>query len=96
MFSRHLHLCVCVYLCLSVATCPHYCTDPDVTWGNGRGCPLVVHCCSDFQSVHGFRASGNIVPHGFAVCTHDSIAANAKCQQVHACTRCMPGCCLLS
>ena len=34
---------VCV--CLSLAAFPHYCMDPDVTWGNGRGwgCPLVVH-----------------------------------------------------
>jgi len=26
---------VCV--CLSLASFPHYCTDPGVTWGNGRG-----------------------------------------------------------
>jgi len=31
-------------VCLSAAVHPHYCTDPDVTWGRGRGCPLVVHC----------------------------------------------------
>jgi len=30
-------------VCLSAAACPHYCMDPDVTWGTGRGCPLVVH-----------------------------------------------------
>jgi len=30
--SGHGHLCVC----LSLAAFPHYCTDPDVTWGNGR------------------------------------------------------------
>jgi len=30
-------VCVSVCLCLSLAACPHYCTDPDVTWGNGRG-----------------------------------------------------------
>ena len=23
---------VCVSVCLSAAACPHYCTDPDVTW----------------------------------------------------------------
>jgi len=28
-----------VYVCLSAAACPHYCTDPGVTWGSGRGCP---------------------------------------------------------
>ena len=49
-------LCVC----LSAATCPHYCTDPDITWGNGRGCPLVVRCWADLQSVHGFRCYDNI------------------------------------
>jgi len=38
-------VCVCVCLslslcvCLSAAACPHYCTDPDVPWGNGRGRP---------------------------------------------------------
>ena len=33
---------VCV--CVSVrGRTPHYCTDPDVTWGRSRGCPLVVH-----------------------------------------------------
>jgi len=28
-----IYLCVC----LSLAACPHYCTDPDVTWKNGVG-----------------------------------------------------------
>jgi len=37
-----------------------YCTDPDVTCGSGRGCPLVVHCWTDLQSVHGLRCYGNI------------------------------------
>jgi len=41
----------------------------DVTWGNGSGCPLVVHYWADLQSVHGFRCYDNIVP-------------NAKCQRV--------------
>ena len=36
-------LCVCLSVCLSAAVRPHYCTDPDVTWERGRGCPLVVH-----------------------------------------------------
>jgi len=30
-------------VCLYLAAFPHYCTDQDVTWVNGRGCPLVVH-----------------------------------------------------
>jgi len=33
----------------------HYCTDPDVTWGRGRGCPLVVHYWADLQLEHGLR-----------------------------------------
>jgi len=53
--------------CLSLATFPHYCMDPDVTWGNGRGCPLVVHYWADLQFVHGFRCYNYILP-------------NAKCQ----------------
>jgi len=42
MYCGHARLCVCVSVCLSAAACPHYCTDPDVTWGSGRGCPLVA------------------------------------------------------
>jgi len=37
------HACLCECVCLSAAVRPHYCTDPDVTRGHGRGCPLVVH-----------------------------------------------------
>jgi len=50
-----------VSVCLSTAACPHYCTDPDVTWGSGRGCPLVVYYWADLQSVHGMRCYGNIM-----------------------------------
>jgi len=52
-------------VCLSVsslAAFPHYCTDHDVTWGNGRGCPQVMHYWADLQSVHGFRCCDNIAP----------------------------------
>jgi len=48
----HLHVCLCMYVCLSLAAFPHYCTDPDVTWGNGRRCPVVVHYWADLQSVN--------------------------------------------
>jgi len=51
---------VCVCVCLSAAVRPHYCMDPDVTWGRGRGCPLIVHYWADLQSVHRFRCYGNI------------------------------------
>jgi len=67
---------VCVSVCLSVAAFPHYCTDPDVTWGNGMGCPLVVHCWADLQSVHGFRC-------------YDNIAPNAGCQRVLVLALCL-------
>jgi len=56
MYCRHTRLCVC----LSAAACSHYCTDADVTWGSGRGCPLVVHYWADLQSVHEWRSYGNI------------------------------------
>ena len=49
-----------VCLCACPRPCPHYCTDPDVTWGSGRGCPLVVQYWADLQSVHGLRCYGNI------------------------------------
>jgi len=55
---------VCVSVCLCLCVCPrphaHYCTDPDVTWRSGRGCPLVVHYWADLQLVHGLRCYGNI------------------------------------
>jgi len=62
MYNSHASVCVClcVRLCLSVAACPHYCTDPDATWENGRGCPLAVQYSADLQSVHGFRCYDNI------------------------------------
>jgi len=66
-YSADSSLCLCV--CLSLAAFPHYCTDPDVTWGNGRGCSVVVHCWADLQSVHGFHCFDNVAP-------------NAKCQRV--------------
>jgi len=56
MYCGHARLCVC----LSAAVRPHCCTDPDVTWGRGRGCPLVVHYWAHLQSVHGLRCYGNI------------------------------------
>ena len=58
MYCGHARLCVCV--CLSAVVSPHYCTDPDVTWGSGRGYPLVVHYWADLQSVHGLHCYGNI------------------------------------
>jgi len=80
MYIRHARLSVCLSVCRCMPT--QYRTDPDVTCGNGRGCPLIVHYWSDLQSVHGFRC-------------YDNTAPNAKCQRVlvlaSACTRSMPG-----
>jgi len=49
-----------LFVCLSAAVRSHYCTDPDITWGHSRGCPLVVHYWADLQSGHGLRCYGNI------------------------------------
>jgi len=65
MYIGHSRLCVCVSLAIS----PYYCTDPDISWENGRGCPLVVHYWVDLQPVHELHCYENIVP-------------NAKRQQV--------------
>ena len=51
MYCGHARLCVC--LCVCPRPHAHYCTDPDVTWGSGRGCPLVVPYWADLQVVHG-------------------------------------------
>ena len=65
MYCGHARLCVsvcvCLCVCLSAAACLQYCTDLDVTWGSGRGCPLVVHYWTDLQSVHGMCYYGNIM-----------------------------------
>jgi len=39
MYCGHPRLCVCLSVCLSAAACLHYCKDPDVTQGSGRGAP---------------------------------------------------------
>jgi len=89
MYVGHARLCVCLYVSVPAAF-QHYYTDPGVTWGNGRGCPLVVQCWADLQSVDGFRCYDNT-----NVCKLLSlfiviytcilpmrIAPNAKCQRV--------------
>jgi len=71
------HGCLCV--CLSVCPSPHFHTTAwtlDVSWGNGRGCPLVVQYWSDLQSVHGFHCNDNIAP-------------NTKSQRVLVLTLCL-------
>ena len=67
---------VSVCVCLSLAAFSHYCTDLDVTWGNGRGNPLVVHYWSDLQSVHWFHC-------------YDNRAPNTKCKRVLVLALCL-------
>jgi len=67
---------VCVSVCLSLAAFPHYCTDLDVTCGNGRGCLVVVYYWADLQLVHRFRC-------------YDNTALNTKCQRVLVLALCL-------
>jgi len=71
--SRALRAEYCIvgipYNTASLAALSYYCTDPNVSCGDGWGCPVVVHYWADLQSVHGFRC-------------YDNIAPNAKCQRV--------------
>ena len=60
MYCDDDRLSVCVCVCLFLTACLHYCTYLDVTWGNGTGCPVVVHCWAALQSVHWFRCYNNI------------------------------------
>jgi len=74
MYSGHSHARVRVSVARRIF--PHDCTDPDVTWRNGRGCPLVVDYWADLQSVHGFRCYDN---------------SAEREMSASACTRSMPG-----
>jgi len=53
MYIGHAGLYVGASVRGRMPTLPH---GPDVTWRNGRGCPLVVHYRADLQSVQGFVA----------------------------------------
>ena len=63
-----LAMVVCMYVCVSVnvSVCPslstllHYCTDPDVTLGNGTECPVVVHYWVDLRLMPRFHCCGSI------------------------------------
>ena len=64
-------------MCLSVpCRIPTLLHGPRLSWGNGKGCLLVVHRWADLQSVHGFRC-------------YDNIALNANCQRVLVFTLCL-------
>ena len=74
MHIGHARMCVCVSVSVSRRM-------PTLLHGPGChlgmvGCPLVVHCWADLQSVHEFRCYHNIAP-------------NAKCQRVLALVLCL-------
>jgi len=50
-----------------------------VTWGNGMGCPLVVHYWADLQLVHGFRCYDNIHVHKLTA-LYTANAYSAECE----------------
>ena len=82
---------MCVSVCLSLSAFPHYITDPDVTWGNGRGCLLVVQYWADLQSVHGFRCYDNMhVCKLIALYTGNAYSAERE-MSASACARSMAG-----
>jgi len=81
MYIGHGRRCVCVSVCLFLAAFPHYCMDPDVSWGHGGRCSLVMHYWADLQSVHGFRC-------------YDNIAPNAECQRVCVLALYLAVCCI--
>ena len=78
-------MCVCVSVHRRIPTLH---TDPDVTWGNGRGCPLVVHYWAHLQSAHGFRCYDNIhVCELIALYTANAYSAERE-MSANVCTRC--------
>ena len=70
------HASVCVSVCLSAAACLQYCTDPDVTWGSGRGCPLVVHYWADLQHYGNAWQSPAVIRQ--AQCTPHALRRHAR------------------
>ena len=65
--------------------------DPDVTWWNGRGCPLVMHYWVDLQSVHGFHCYDSThVCKLIALYSANAYSAEHE-MSTSACTCSMPG-----
>ena len=70
-------VCVPACVCLSVPRrIPTLLHGSGVSWGNAKGCRLVVHYWANLQSVNGFRCYENIAP-------------NAKCQRVLVLALCL-------
>ena len=72
-----LGMAVCVSVCLPVPRCiPTLLHGPGRNLGEWYGCPLVVHCLADFQSVRRFHY-------------YDNMVSNAKCQRVLVLALCL-------
>ena len=83
-------VCVCLSVCLSVrGRMPTLLHGPaDVTWRSGRGCPLVVHCWADLQSVHGLRCYGNTIEHYGNAWQSPAVSVRPTTRRTHyACVR---------
>ena len=91
MYSGHSRLCICLPVPLRISTLLHIkYTDPDVTWGNGRECPLVVHYSVDLQLVHGFHCYDNIhVCILIALYTANAYSAERECQRLLVLVLCL-------
>jgi len=81
------HLCVFLCVCQSLAACPHYCMDPDVSWGVGvsPSCALLGRFAIGAWASLLWQHSA--IGHGFRC--YDIIAANAKCQRVLVLALCL-------
>jgi len=91
MYIGHRRLCVSLSVCLSPAAFRHYRTDPDVTWGNGRGSPVAVHYWADLQLVHGFRCYDNIQVCKIIVLYTANVYSAEQEMSASTCTRSMAG-----
>jgi len=82
MCIGHVRLCVCLFL----PAFQHYCMDLDVTWGNGKGCPIVVHYWADLQLVHGFCCYDNMqVCKLIALYTANAYSAEGEISAITVC-----------
>jgi len=70
----HGRLCVCLCVCLSLSAFPHYCTDPDISWG-------MAGMFSSCASLDGFAISARV--------SLLWQPPNAKCQRVPVLALCL-------